>query len=102
VTFEHFFGIAIYLGTFTMLSSLLSLLLLLFSFSPATAFVHHSPASPRAFVLLESKTTKISQLAMSTETSTLPEIEVVSQPDKGFLEKKGVCESSQTFVFPHH
>ena len=29
-------------------------------------------------------------LAMSTQTSTGPEIEVVSQPDQEFLEKKGV------------
>jgi hypothetical protein len=57
--------------------------------------VYHS--SPPAFVLSEfNKKTiiKTSQLAMSTETSTLPEIEVVSQPDTAFLEKKGVCESN--------
>jgi hypothetical protein len=89
-----------------MLSTLLSILLLLLSFSPtASSFMHHS--SPPAFVLSEFKTTSTtSQLAMSTETSTLPEIEVVSQPDNAFLEKKGVCESnhqtSESFsVLPH-
>jgi hypothetical protein len=85
-----------------MLHSLLSVLLLIFSFSPvATSFVHHS-SPPRAFVLLssESKTKATSQLlaSMSTGTSTLPEIEVVSQPDTDFLEKKGVCESSETTI----
>jgi hypothetical protein len=82
-----------------MLSSLLSLLLLLISFSPvATSFVNHqSSLSRSAFVLLsESNKKTATTLAMSTETSALPEIEVVSQPDKAFLENKGVCESSET------
>eukprot|EP00977_Amphora_coffeiformis_P024331 scaffold15537_cov170-Amphora_coffeaeformis.AAC.8 len=66
--------------------SLAMLRLLLFAF---WTFLCSFPSSS-AFVVPNNPSLALTSLKMSTTTK--PEIEVVSQPDQEFLEKKGVCK----------
>jgi len=50
------------------------------------------PSSTFAFVVLKHPSPTLTSVALKMSTTTKPEIEVVSQPDKDFLEKKGVCK----------
>jgi uncharacterized cupin superfamily protein len=63
-------------------SSSLAAILLTFLLSPVSSFV--ATNQPDFFAQTALK------MSASTETKTGPEIEVVSQPDKEFLDKKGV------------